>query len=44
MNGISNDLKKLVKYFSGTTIFSNTPLSAGFTKILDLCVKNDELY
>ena len=46
INGISKDLQKLLKYFSGTAIFTflNTPLSAAVSdlKKLDLYLKNDE--
>ena len=47
INGISKDLQKLLKYFSGIAIFTflNTPLSAavsGFKK-LDLHLKDVEL-
>ena len=47
---ISNDLKKLLKYFSGTTIFTfyndlSLPLAAvAFPTILDLCLKDNELF
>ena len=40
MNGISNDLQKLLKYFSETTTF--TPFL--FVIKLDLYVNNDELF
>ena len=47
-NGISNDLKKLDRYFKGTIIFafSSTPLSptaVRLPKILDLYLKDVEL-
>ena len=47
INGISKDLQKLLKYFSGTAIFTslNTPLSAAVSglKKLDLYLKDVEL-
>ena len=47
MNGISNDLQKLFKYYSRTAIFTflNTLLSASVSvfKILDLYLKDTEL-
>ena len=47
INGISKDLQKLLKYFSGTTIFTflNTPLSSSVCglKKLNLYLKDDEL-
>ena len=38
---ISNDLQKLPKYISRTTIFAfrNASLAAGFSKIVDLYLK-----
>ena len=46
INGISKDLQKLLKYFSGTAIFTflNTLLSAAVSglKKLDLYLKDDE--
>ena len=46
INGISKDLQKLLKYFSGTAIFTslNTPLSSAVSglKKLDLYLKEDE--
>ena len=48
INGISNDLKILNKYFRGATIFafSNAPLAPAvatrFPKMLDLHLKDDE--
>ena len=43
---ISNDFKKLLKYFKGTAIFTfcNTSSAAGFPKIFDLYLKGDELF
>ena len=40
---VSNDLQKLLKYFSGTTIFVffNVPSLTWFPKILDLYLKDD---
>ena len=47
INGISNDLQKLLKYFCGTAIFTflNTHLSAAISglKKLDLYLKDVEL-
>ena len=47
INGISKDRQKLLKYFSGTAIFTflNTPLSTASKvfKKLDLYIKGDEL-
>ena len=40
INGISNDLQKLLKYFSGTAIF--TPFL--FVMKLDLYLNDDELF
>ena len=36
----------MLRYFNGTAIFAliNTPSSAGFPKILDLYLKDDELF
>ena len=46
INGISDDLQKLLKYFSGTAIFTslNTPPSASSSvlKKCDLYLKDDE--
>ena len=47
INGISKDLQKLLKYFSGTAIFTflNTLLSStavGSPMKLDLYLKDDE--
>ena len=46
IKGIYNDRPKLLRYFNGTAIFPliNTPSSAGFPKILDLYLKDDELF
>ena len=43
MSGIPNDLKKLDRYFNGTTIFAflNAPLPAGFPEIIDLYLNDD---
>ena len=45
IKGTSNDLQKLLIYFSGTTIYAfiNTPSSAGLPKILDLYLNDVEL-
>ena len=47
INGISNDLQKLLKYFSGTAVFTflNTPLSSAVSglKKLDSYLKDVEL-
>ena len=45
IKGISNDRQKLLGYFSGTDSFKsfNTPSAAGFPKILDLYLNDDEL-
>ena len=44
MKDSSNDLQKLLKSFNETAIaFHNTPLLAGFSKILYLYLKDDEL-
>ena len=40
INGISNDLQKLLEYFSGTAIF--TPFLSVIK--LDLYLNNDELF
>ena len=40
INGISNDLQKLLKYLSGTTVF--TPFQ--FVTKLDLYLNDDELF
>ena len=46
INGISNDLQKLLKYFSGTAIFTSlsTPVSSAVSglKKLHLYLKGDE--
>ena len=50
IKGISNDLKKLDEYFSGTTIFgffsdlSSLSPSVAFHKKLALYLKDDELF